>query len=579
MRIVATVGTFLPGRFVGLWALAWILVPLRAHEDTKPVSSRELGLADASSQPAVVGAPNLSLSWKDGRGGLVRVTPHGGTEAVALPGLFERPAGWHSMPGTADLVIPAGDYLVESTRGMGVAIRRDRVGVGPAQVTRVFLEAVPFVDPSATSLRAVNTHLHLLLRSRLKMGVDLVSRAQADAYLRTVGESDELDLVYVSYLTQPGVDIVSNDYTADDLRAFSLGATRFVDGIEHRHGGVRVIDPSSPRTPTEKEAIYTQDNSRVAMSYGHVLLLGLGRHRVSASLGPGMSDTPDATDGTPLRDGMRQTRDEGGAVVWCHGSQGAEWIPSWVGGWLHAQNIYDGGTEGTFETVHYPLLNAGLRVPFSTGSDWGVWDFSRVMVESREPLTHAGFLQELAAGRSYITNEPFLEFTVEHARAGDTLALAAGRAVRVRARAMGRSDFIRLQLVYNGRVVHEAPARQSGFHHQAEMDVEVPLDEPGWLALRVPPEKPYTIRSRYTGPGINVFGKAIFAHTSPVYVTIAGRGRSDRAAVEALRARLDAALAEIDRHGRFRDQRERDSLRRLFLDARENLRARLEPRE
>lgn len=567
------------GNFLGFWALVWVCLPLRAHHDTRPEGPREIGLADASRQPLVVGTPNLSLRWADGKGGLVRVTPQGGTEALALPGLFERPAGWHSMPGAAELVVPAGNYRIESTRGISAGVREDRVEVGPSRVNHVSLEADSFVDPGLGPLRAVNTHLHLLLRARLKMGVDLISRDQADAYLRTVGESDDLDLVYVSYLTQAGLEIVSNDYTADDLRAFSSGATRFVDGIEHRHGGVRVTDPGAPRLQTGKETVYTQDNSRVAMSYGHVLLLGLDRHRVTASLGPGMSDEPAATDGTPLRDGLRQARADGGAVVWCHGSQGAEWIPSWVGGWLHAQNIYDGGTEGTFETVHYPLLNAGLRVPFSTGSDWGVWDFSRVMVDSREPLTHAGFLQALAAGRAYITNEPLLEFTVEHAHAGDTLALAAGRSVRVRGRAMGRSDFIRLQLVYNGRVVHETSAHRSGGHHQAELNVDVPLTEPGWLALRVPPEKPYTIRSRYAGPGVNLFGKAIFAHTSPVYVTIAGRGRSERAAVEALSLRLEAALAEIDQHGRFRDQAERDALRRLYLEARENLRARLETRQ
>lgn len=547
---------------------------LLAHRETLPASREEQSMVDASRrlQSEPVASATIQLRWKDDQGGLVRVTRADGNEPLPLHGLFERPAGWHSMPAATELRLPPGSYLIEATRSMEAIVSRKKVVLKHGRATALTLEAARFYNSEARHFRAVNTHLHLLLRARLKMGVDLASRAEADAYLRTVGETDGLDLVYVSYLTQPGLEVVSNEYTADDLRAFSTGATRFADAIEHRHGGVRIKVASPPVTPGEKP-VYTQDDSKVAVSYGHVLLLGVDRHHVPASLGPGLAGVPGATDGVPLRDGLRLAGDNGGATVWCHGSHGVEWIPSWMGGVLHAQNIYDGGSEGTFETVHYPLLNAGLRVPFSAGSDWGVWDFSRVMVASRQPLTHAVFLESLAAGRTYITNEPFLEFTVEGAEPGDTVALERARQVRVRGRAVARSDFIRLQLVQNGRVLHEAACRTVDGHHEAEFEITVPLNEPGWLALRVPPEMPYTIRSRYEGGGVNIFGKAIFAHTSPVYVTIAGQGLRDAAAVQDLITRVEAALATIDEHGLFSDAAERETVRGLYTGARESLRA------
>ena len=548
-------------RLVALGWLPWH--GLRAHTETAPTTAQEQRVADASRlatapENARAAAGSLHVRWQNENGsrpigGLVRITLQGSREAAPLSGLFERPGGWFSAPADSVVRLPPGRYQVEGTRGTDSSIVTESVDVGSTAEITVTLSPARFYDPTGRDLRATNTHLHLLVKSRLKMGVDLADRAQADAYLQTIGATDQLDLVYVSYLTQPELDVLSNHYTADDLRAFSSGPTLFADGIEHRHGGVRVLVDPPPASATGGKPVYTQDNSSVAMSYGHVLLLGLERHRVSASVGPGLAGVAGATDGVPLRDGMREARAEHSGVVWCHGSQGLEWIPSWVGGVLDAQNIYDGGNEGTVETVHYPLLNAGLRIPFSAGSDWGVWDFSRVYVTTKGPVTNDSFLRELTAGRTYITNEPFLEFTADQATAGDTVQLAAAGKMRVRGRAVGRSDFIRLQVVRNGNVVHEMPSRPVAQHFEADIDLELPVAESGWLALRVPPEMPYTIRSRYEGRGVNIFGKAIFAHTSPVYVTVAGRPRHDRAAVTQLIERVDGALATIDKVGYFRD--------------------------
>lgn len=551
-----------------------------AHPETLPQTDTERRLAGvaplAREAPLAAGTlATLRLRWRpdeSGRavGGLVRITPLEGDnrEPLALAGLFERPAGWFSTPPEAVLMIPAGRHRVEAVRGLETTVETHVVECLPDSRTELTLAPAVFHAPRRHGWQAVNTHLHLLLDARLKMGVHLRSRREADDYLRTVCASDGLDLVYVSYLTAPGMEILSNDYTATDLEKLSSGGVRFADGIEHRHGGMRVRVEPAPAVDEKGRPAYASDDSRVIMSYGHVLLLGLTRDRLPASIGPGMAEDPAATDGVPLRSAMQAAREETAAVVWCHGSQGLEWIPSWFGGLLHAQNIYDGGNEGTFDTVHYPLLNAGLRVPFSTGTDWGVWDFSRVYVRAAEPLTHRAFLEELAAGRTFITNEPFLEFTVNDSVPGDTIGLAEPAALRIRGRAVGRSDFIRLQLVRNGAVVHEVPARSAGGHFEAEMELELPVAEPGWLALRVPPEMPYSIRSRYTGRGVNILGKAVFAHTSPVYVTLAGRSLSDPAAVAQLIARLDTALRTVETHGSFRDEAGRDSIRRIYLEAR-----------
>lgn len=541
------------------------LVDGSAVAEQTPASRAELAALDLTVLDAASGQPAPAL---------VRVTSLGRASGpVPLAGWFARPAGWYSGPGRARLPLAPGRYQIEATRGTACVVASAEVELAARGEISLTLTPRSFYAPAERGLRAVNTHLHLLLRQPRKMGVDLADRRAVDDYLRTVGASDGLDLVYVTYLTQPGGGVLSNDYTDDDLARLSNPATLFSGGQEHRHGGRRIkVTPPPPPPASAGQPGYQSDDSKVSMSYGHVLLLGIAGRSLPASLGPGMAADPHATDGTPLREGMKFAQARGGGAIWCHGASGLERIPDWVGGVLQAQNIYDGGNEGTFDTVYYPLLNAGLKVPFSTGTDWGIWDFSRVYVATTEPVSSAAFLRELAAGRTFITNEPFLEFSVGDAHAGDTIPLAAPRALPVRGRAVGRSDFGRLQVVMNGRVVRESAARREGDHFAAEIDGVVDVREPGWLALRIPPAQPYEIRADYTGEGVSILGKPVFAHTSPVYVTIGGREIRDAAAVQELIARVEAALGTIDEHGLFADQTERDAVRALYTGARDRLR-------
>jgi hypothetical protein len=567
-----------------------VLVAVRVHAHPETMSGADLALADASRKnetaaPAPANSCVLHLRLEDATshqpvGGMVRVTPlQDGAVPLALAGLFERPAGWFSTSSTAEIKLPPGRFQVEATRGTDTLVSRQVVECLAGTPRNVVLTLTRFYHPEARHVYSGNTHLHLLLHSGPKVGVELQDRRDTDDYLRTVGASDGLDLVYVSYLTAPGAKIISNEYTEEDLQGLSKGPTLFANGVEHRHGGVRVkVAPMERDGSVKRTKAYPLDSSVVSMTYGHVLLLDLAKRSMLASVGPGLSDNSRATDGVPLRDGINDARRQGGAIIWCHGSMGLEDIPDWIAGLIEAQNIYDGGSEGTFDTVYYPYLNAGLKVPFSTGTDWGITDFSRVYVPALSGFSSKIFLQQLTAGRSYITNEPFLEFEVGGSSSGDTLALAQPGTVHVRGRAFGRSDFTRLQVVSNGKVVHEVASRTVDGHYEAAVDLDLPVGESGWLALRIPPDRPYEYRSKYSGPGTNIFGKAIFAHTSPVYVSVAGQLVFNRSAVELLLTRLQDALKQIDKTGRFANEAERSGIRRIYTDAAASLQATLDAR-
>ena len=82
------------------------------------------------------------------------------------------------------------------------------------------------------------------------------------------------------------------------------------------------------------------------------------------------------TDAPPLRRVLEQARRDGGTTIWCHNAWGFERVPDWVAGLLdEPHNIFDGGSYGNYEDGFYRLMNIGLRVPFSTGTGWSLFDF------------------------------------------------------------------------------------------------------------------------------------------------------------------------------------------------------------
>ena len=183
------------------------------------------------------------------------------------------------------------------------------------------------------------------------------------------------------------------------------------------------------------------------------MLLNILKLIEPVSIGPGIMK--EGTDGIPLQRGIRTARQDGATVIWCHNTFGHEDIPNWVTGLVHAQNIFDGGDHGTYEDTFYRYLNVGMKVPFSTGTDWFIYDFSRVYVPIAGELTSKKWLAELAAGKSYITNGVSLGIHGQwQADRRDDCRRRWRRAADRRQRAIGRNDFRQIELIHNGGVVH-----------------------------------------------------------------------------------------------------------------------------
>jgi hypothetical protein len=268
------------------------------------------------------------------------------------------------------------------------------------------------------------------------------------------------------------------------------------------------------------------------------------------SLGPGI--TGKGNDDRPLRPGIDEARRQGGTVIWCHNSLGHEDVPNALAGRLDALNVFDGSRGGTYEENYYRYLNTGMHLPISTGTDWFIYDFSRVYAKVEGALTVKSWLAALKDGRNLATNGPLLTLTVDGKAVGDTLKLEKAGRPRVVATALGRHDFQKLQVIFNGRVIDNAAAQPGNGGFQARIEREVPVDEPGWFAARVDSDTK------------NELGQQLFAHTSPLYIELAGRRVFDIESARALQKQMEESRADIRAKGKFTSDAARDELLAMY---------------
>jgi hypothetical protein len=196
----------------------------------------------------------------------------------------------------------------------------------------------------------------------------------------------------------------------------------------------------------------------------------------------------------------------------------------------------------------YPILNAGCRVPLAAGSCkhsnhellGEPRTYARLQTEGG--LTYLNWIEAVRAGRTFVTNGPLLFFTVDGQDPGAVIELASReQPVRIHAQARSWVPFDHLELIHNGEVFARAEA--TGSPLCASLDIETKLPAAGWLAVRC--------SSRHKLPHLN-FHQEVGAHTSPVYVQVAGEPPPvNPAAIATLVRDLDATTAWVEKQGRY----------------------------
>lgn len=476
-------------------------------------------------------------------GGMVRVFIGDDKKPIELAGLYDRlkglkktegVSGWYVIPATGTEVrLPRAKVRLEALSGLETTLNRESIDLTGKAPAELAIKLRSIFRPEKEGLAAGNTHLHL----------SNLTRADCDEYLKQVPAADGIKVMFVSYLERFKVDAtyISNEYPIGDLKQFDATGVLFNNGEEHRH-----------------------NFEGFGQGYGHVMFLNIKELVKPVSLGPGI--TGGGNDDRPLRPGIDEARRQGGTVIWCHNTNGHEDVLSALTGKLDALNVFDGSRTGTFEDNYYRYLNIGLRLPISTGTDWFMYDFSRVYAKVPGKLTVPSWLDAVKAGRCTATNSPLLSLTVDGKDMGEVINLEQAGAVRIEARAVGRHDFQKLQLIHNGKVVHTETAESKEGAYAARLRREVRVDGPSWFAVRI------------EATTKNELGAVLYAHSSPVYVDLGGKRAFDVEAARGLLRQVEEGMADIRARGKFSSDQARDQLLTMYEDAAKDLVKRINQR-
>ena len=279
-----------------------------------------------------------------------------------------------------------------------------------------------------------------------------LTQDQSDEYLRQIPAADGLQVLFISYLERHKDDAsyISNRYPIGELKQFAATGVLFNNGEEHRH-----------------------NFQGYGQGYGHVMFLGIQSLVRPVSLGKGI--TGSGYDDLPLRPGIDEARRQGGTIIWCHNTNGHEDVPNALAGKLDALNVFDGSRTGKFEDNYYRYLNIGLRVPISTGTDWFMYDFSRVYAKVKGPLSLQGWLDAVKAGRpsppTATANHALRDARSATPQPGET------RDECIEGAGIGRHDFATpTRTQWQGRLHPAGP--ENGSHYEARLAREVRLDTP-----------------------------------------------------------------------------------------------------
>jgi hypothetical protein len=335
------------------------------------------------------------------------------------------------------------------------------------------------------------------------------------------------------------------------------------DGVFDREYFRGRPDPLS----TDRTVLYWNEEFRSTI-WGHMTLLNL-KYLVTP-IYTGFKDTTHPHDVPTNADIADHTHDQDGLVNYTHpamnpqdpylGAYTAKEMPLDVAlGKVDSIDVM-GSNHHANLPVWYRLLNCGLRVPASAGTDCFLNRIAsrlpgsdRVYVHCPDGFSYRHWIDQLKAGRTFVTNGPMLELAVDGRGLGETMRLSGPAQVRVRGRATAQYPLNEVEVVVNGQVVARAEAGAD--RHTISVDQAVAIEHSGWIALRARGPRPEVALAQTESRNEQ------FAHTSPVYLEVADRP---------VQAREDARyfLAWIERL--WLDVRQRDRIppsRRAHVEA------------
>ena len=172
------------------------------------------------------------------------------------------------------------------------------------------------------------------------------------------------------------------------------------------------------------------------------------------------------------------------------------------------------------------------------------------------------WIERYREGRSFATSGPLLTFEVNGSGVGQELPISSGSQYRARLSVdvMSRTPIDRVEFIRDGRVIESADARGA---RTFRLEKDVMVGESAWFAARV------------YGPGAPGLTTRAMAHSSPVYLSAAGRPTLVREDLETAVRWVDRLWAYLVERDNFGSAENREQARQMIDQARRHYRDKL----
>ncbi len=428
--------------------------------------------------------------------------------------------------GVSRLDLPAGRYIVETTKGLEYARRVDTVTVtGRPAAHRVGLRRL--VDLPALGWFSGDLHVHMNYGGHYR---------NTPARLRFQAEAEDLHVVENL--------VVNKEARVPDIEYFGAA-----------------LDPVSTATTLIKH-----DQEHHTSYWGHTGLLGLTGNFVMPAYA-GYANTAAASLFPHNTKVFEVARAQDGVTGYVHPFES---VPDFSKGETTTIGFPIDAALGRVDylevvgfsdhlasaEIWYRLLNTGIKLPAGAGTDAmanfaslrGPVGMGRVFVQSGT-LDYRRWLRALKAGRTMVTNGPLLTFTLGGQAIGSTLRLPAGRH-RLSAKLALRSivEVDSLQVIQNGRVAHSVDLGRS--RTSADATVSLTVDQSSWFSVRA-----FSRRARH--PVLDLYP---FGTTSPIYVEVGGAPIWSAADAGYFIQWLDQLVPQVEGHSGWNSAAERETV-------------------
>jgi len=215
--------------------------------------------------------------------------------------------------------------------------------------------------------------------------------------------------------------------------------------------------------------------------------------------------------------------------------------------------------------VWHHLLNNDINIVLTGGED-SISSMYRTAIVGQvrsyvylgdEPLSWDAWLSALRAGRTFATNGPLLDFSIDGAGPGEVVRLPVkGGTVTLRGEAQSIVPIEKVMVYHNGRELKEIPLSSDGT--RAEFEEQLTVRESGWYTLQAEgSERTHPIDDRYP-----------LATTQPIRVYVGDEPIRNQASAAYFVRWIDRLIEMAGEHPGWRSQEERDHVIGQFREAR-----------